>query len=1044
MTSSRHALATLVALATATPSLAAPQADFALRSVEHGFGQLLPHLIPVPDGSGNPTAQVVPVLELEDLIENVTPLNGVLPTPTWPTAAQLPNGLGGNQFVAVRFNRSLDVDSVLDADPAATVDGQLTGALTVVGVNSLTGQALPIQGRAFVGGATYAGTPVGNPPQLPLQTWFTEQGGTLSAVPGVDNDQNGVPDGLGFPGTEPGTHFAGATGLDDANVFVFVPDVDGDLATHEAFPTGFEIVVEVSASVRSSSAEPLTVPARISSTAGPDSLAPELRLLPGPPVQPDLVPANGELNVDPATTVTVGFTEAVQPGGFGNLTGGGAPLPGSPISLTFGPVNQTTVVPYTALPVSAFDLSTVVLTPAYPFPGKSSVGLSNCGSYNQVLFQLTPGQVPDLANNLNLLQGSSFFVTGEGPGLVNAPVAPDAIYAGLRDTLSSLSVIDLNGFGGSTGNPTYDPLNPATEGNSNFPNNPNVQLQGSMLRPPLSLGQCTTDGGSAGVFTRTLDSNLDPRLARSPVLLDVGDMALGRALDTTFNGAPAPFGCQAGGGNLCAIDGLQLVNVTLGGPNTLRPAEPTDPLLNSGTGPGNAISWAPHPNPPPLVYPPLCVSPYLGGQEPTAFDSTALLGLINLLVPGDPFGNPGLGIPPSGLLNTEQSAWFQGPSLPAQSLAQCSPYMIRQQVGQFLYAVDRARREVVVLNSNRMLPLDRISLADPTALALSPNLDLLAVTNHATDTVSFIDVNPSSSSFHQVVQETQVGAGPRGIAWDSFNEDILVCNELESSVSVLSAFSLNVRKVVTHPNLNGPFDVVITPRQTTFGAQRNVYYGYVLARDGRVSVFESGPDGVNGWGYDDLIGQARYLFRRPKAIQVDVTDLRSGVWIAHEGPIDVSNGQAGAAGIGAVSRLHAEAGLFGVLPLPPNTRPQFRELEMVVDVSLGPGVVTGVPVDLALDDQRNLGALPNIATPFSAGLPVQWNGKSLVRDVGQPVPAKTPAHLFVAVPESAGTGGAVDVVALSNLARVDTNAYQAGVQSIPMPGVRVLMDYFRQ
>ena len=35
-----------------------------------------------------------------------------------------------------------------------------------------------------------------------------------------------------------------------------------------------------------------------------------------------------------------------------------------------------------------------------------------------------------------------------------------------------------------------------------------------------------------------------------------------------------------------------------------------------------------------------------------------------------PQGNPGLGIPPSSLLTPEQNAFFQGPSLPAQNLAQ--------------------------------------------------------------------------------------------------------------------------------------------------------------------------------------------------------------------------------------------------------------------------------------------------------------------------------------------------------------------------------------
>ena len=60
--------------------------------------------------------------------------------------------------------------------------------------------------------------------------------------------------------------------------------------------------------------------------------------------------------------------------------------------------------------------------------------------------------------------------------VVNAPVAPDTIYIARRGARAGISVIDLNGFGGGTGNPAYDPLNPVVEGNSNFPNNPNVSL----------------------------------------------------------------------------------------------------------------------------------------------------------------------------------------------------------------------------------------------------------------------------------------------------------------------------------------------------------------------------------------------------------------------------------------------------------------------------------------------------------------------------------------------------------------------------------------
>ena len=74
----------------------------------------------------------------------------------------------------------------------------------------------------------------------------------------------------------------------------------------------------------------------------------------------------------------------------------------------------------------------------------------------------------------------------------------------------------------------------------------------------------------------------------------------------------------------------------------------------------------------------------------------------------------------------------------------------------------------------------------------------------------------------------------------------------------------------------------VQSRQLGFGLQRGVYFGYVLNADGKVSIFESGPSGVNGWGYDDMIGQLPMTFTNPKTIQPDVRNLASAVWVVHE------------------------------------------------------------------------------------------------------------------------------------------------------------------
>jgi hypothetical protein len=142
--------------------------------------------------------------------------------------------------------------------------------------------------------------------------------------------------------------------------------------------------------------------------------------------------------------------------------------------------------------------------------------------------------------------------------------------------------------------------------------------------------------------------------------------------------------------------------------------------------------------------------------------------------------------------------------------------------------------------------------------------------------------------------------------------------------------------------------------------------------------------------------------------------------------------------------------ISGVLPLNVTslTIPNFRDMSMEVRVSLGPEQLTGIPVDLAFDNMRNFGGLPNLASFFSAGVPAPLNGKSLVRTVGVvgPRAANQCQYLFVAIPNpTSASEGNIDVIDISGgYTRIDTNAHDAGIQSIPVEDVDVLMDFFRQ
>ncbi|MFT7676987.1 MAG: hypothetical protein ACI8QC_000964 [Planctomycetota bacterium] len=1037
-----------------------------LVEVTNGFGQLLPHSIQKLDPQGNPTPLITSILTYQDLVDNVSPGNDVLPVPHFEETAILPTGAAGNHFMAARFTQPLDLSTVLDGSSGGVTNSGLTGAVLVSHIEPLSGNSFPVIGRAFVNGQTYVAGPSG----IELQTWVRADASgrpTVFQEDGVTPLVPGNP-GLGYPGTE--TSFAGSENLISPNVLVFVPDSDGSLALHETFPTGVQVKMKITTAVRAENGKSLIHNALASSTVGEDIYGPEIITTPPPLSAPLITPGNGDVNVDPLTRVRVEFTEPVQPLSVGDLDDGSPPSLSSLVHLTFGPNTALTEVPFTVTPPSVFDLSVYELTPAFNFPG-SGPSFSDCvANFSTVNIRIDPAQLEDLARipnpqdpnevngNSNLLGADTFFVTGQGPGVVNTPVMPDAIYMGRSGASPGVSVVDLNGFGQTTGNPSFINGVPI-EGNSIFPYNPNISQQTGLL-PPISVGTCTIDGGSAGAFTLTRDSSLNDLLVRAPLVANVSDMMAGHALDGVFNNAPAPFGCQSGGGSVCAIDGLKAVAPVAAGPNSLGPLSQNQFGNGVAAGAENAISWAPHPNPPPLSFPPLCVSPFLNGLEPTTVDH--FIGPVvgansnpsknNFLVPGDPFGTPNSDppIPPSGLLTTEQNIYFLGPSQGQVSADACNIYQIRQQVGHFLYLLDRQRREITVFNSNRMTVVDRIPVPDPTSLAMGPNLDFLAVSNQSADTVSFIDIDPEKATFHQIVKTTVVGHGPRGIAWEPGNEDILVCNELDNSVSIISAFSLNVRRVVTS-QMSGPFELCVFPRMAGFAFNRNAYFAYILNRTGTVAMYESGPNGTNGWGFDDIIGIAPMQFQNPKTIQPDPINLNAAAWVVHEGPIDPLTGQAGPAGEGAISMLFVESALSGTLLLGggATTNPQFRSMQLAVQVSIGNEKLSGVPVDLAFDNMVNLGALPSVVTSFSAGAAAPTNSKNLIRSSavnGLITNCSEPSYMFVAVPNAGGGSGVVDVfgVGSAGLQQTDTNAFLPGIQSIPAPNVTILADYWRQ
>ncbi|MBL4770411.1 MAG: hypothetical protein JKY61_04585 [Planctomycetes bacterium] len=1033
-----------------------------LTVMSNGFGQLLPYRIQKLDNFGQQLPVIVPVVSQQVLIDNLRLGNPIIPVAKFSELAILPTGAAGNHYIYASFSQDIDIDTVLDGSPGAQANSGLSAAVSVTAIDSISGDSTPIQGRVLVGGRTYA---IDGQGATVLTTWVNAGPGNSPAV--VDAR------GLGFPGTE--SLLGASLDLISPKTLIFIPDVDDDLSTHETFPAGLTIRMRITTALAGTNEKELTFTALGATTVGADLLSPEIITAPPPSNAPSISPGNGDVGVDPLTTLRVEFTEPIQPLSLGPLEGSGSPNTSPGFEMKFGPTTGSTSMPFTQRPVSVYDLTLFEVLPGFHFPGAGPV-FQDCSTFANVDISVNAGHIQDLARNpdpqdpnilnpnQNTLSATSFFVTGAGPGLANAPVLPDAIYAWRTGAEPGLSVIDLNGFGQGTGNPTHT-AGIAREGESKFPFNPNVSQQSGLL-PALQAGTCTIDGGSAGVFTLTLDSTLSNLLVKSPTLSNASDLHVGHSLDTVFNNA-AVTGCQSGGaligGDVCAADGIKISVAVAGGPNTIAPAA-ANQFGGVTAGAENFISWAPHPNPPPLVFPPLCVVPFLNSQEPTTVDH--VLGPLppagggrnnnafrnNLLVPGDPFGNPegANPSPPSGLLSDEQNMYFMGPSQGQVLNSACNLYQIRQQIGHFLYVLDRQRREVVVMNSNRMVVIDRIPVADPTSLAMGPNLDFLAVTNQSADTVSFIDIDPSSSTFHRIVKETVVGRGPRGIAWQPESEDILVCNELDSSMSLISASSLEVRRVISS-QLNRPFEVCVFPRMFNFAFNRGVYFAYVLNRSGTVAIFESGPNGVNGWGFDDILGITPFTFLNPKTIQPDPRNLAAGAWVVHEGPLDPITQNPGSPGEGALSHLYIQSSPNGRVILTAGAIPGSRGMEMGIRISVGEDQLSGVPVDVAFDNQRNFGGLPNVLTDFSdtTNSPLPQNSKGMIRTHPSGfiiVNAFEAEFLFAAIPNSNGGSGVVDVLRIgaAGSSRVDVNPYQVGIQSILAPNTVGLGHYWRQ
>lgn len=244
------------------------------------------------------------------------------------------------------------------------------------------------------------------------------------------------------------------------------------------------------------------------------------------------------------------------------------------------------------------------------------------------------------------------------------------------------------------------------------------------------------------------------------------------------------------------------------------------------------------------------------------------------------------------------------PGVSANPSGLASPYYeSRQQIGNFLFLADQTNNKLHAVNSNTMEILQSIKLPDPRGLGLTADLRKLFVSNEGDSSVSMIDANPRSPTFMVEKKRTKVGTGPRAVACNPDGEDVFVLNYSANSISIVSQATGNVRKTLISNGIKQPYDMAVGMREYVGGPAffSGCYHGFISNFGGdNVLVYESGPDGLAGIGFDNIIanvssdtpssgGEVWRKMRKPRGITFDANappaesiNTTIGAFVAHQ------------------------------------------------------------------------------------------------------------------------------------------------------------------
>ncbi len=585
------------------------------------------------------------------------------------------------------------------------------------------------------------------------------------------------------------------------------------------------------------------------------------------------------------------------------------PVPATPLATNIsliasyiddsGPSQTTAIIPFRCHPLHQNNLATYVIHPLIDFPGSTPDNLNTDNPIKVRVHvsvypagQNTATGDPDDAgltwNPVNIAPASFFeedftggtqgvvsrtFTVEKGGRYVNAPVCPNAIYYTMGP--KGIGVLDLDGNGFTTNHP--DTSNPALVTSlrfyNKFGNSANYQGNNyayAAKAGTIGLGSQTSvpgiNEGSNGMESVVYDSQGRSQLYPDPdgdeKYYNITDLDTGDFLDAMFFDKSNLWVKDVYHLSFLVLSYQGLKNNVIDTPPTPNPPPLTLPigmravdviiddtgLMDQGafvimgkevfTVPVHNF-WLPPPPPAPYILPWDTSFVHLQYAEYCSPPSS-----IDEPFPPNPFN----------LMGTMVDFVNTGPLAESSTVGTGFYFGSRQQIGNFLFATDKSNDQVKVLNSNTMDVITSITgFSSPESLAVTTDLKTLYVSNGGSGYVSVFDVDPRSSSFLSHITDVQVGLHPKGICVQPEMDDVLVCNYGGNSVSIISPDTNTVRKTVSSL-VNKPWDLVAGPRQTNFGWGTGVYHAYISNHGGdNVIIFESGPTGIGGIGYDDIL-----------------------------------------------------------------------------------------------------------------------------------------------------------------------------------------------